>query len=175
MRTRCLDGSIRIATPELLFRLLLLPGLCCGTLSLAGPAFGLTVRLVRIAALDASEQNNAAGTYHGQAPAADAAKRVFTLNLDPDGSATLTTVYVAKGRATEHGHWKQNGEEVVFTFDPIGSNPPQGPITFRYHHRALRPTQWDRSEWGQRGPPVLTRSRAPDGPADDSRGTEKLP
>jgi NlpE N-terminal domain len=171
----CLGGFVRIKAPELLFHLLLFPGLSSGALVVAGPAFGLSLPVVRIPALVTSEQTNAAGAYHGQAPAADAAKRVFTLNLNPDGSATLTTVYVAKGRATERGHWKQNGDEVVFTFDPIGSNQPRSPITFRYHHRALRPTQWDRSEWGQRGPPVLARSRTPDGPAEDSRAPERLP
>ena len=36
------------------------------------------------------------GLYQGHAPAADAAKRVFTLNLAPDGGATLTTLYIGK-------------------------------------------------------------------------------
>ena len=64
------------------------------------------------------------GTYQGHAPAADAAKRVFTLNLAADGTASLTTLYIGKDDTTQHGRWTQSGSQVVMTFDAIGPNRP---------------------------------------------------
>lgn len=104
---------------------------------------------------DSSFESAVAGTYQGRAPAADAARRVFILRLAPDGTALLTTVYIGKHQATEHGSWSQTGKEVVLTFDPLGGNQPPRPITFHYHRQALHPIRWDLSEWGRAGPPVL--------------------
>jgi hypothetical protein len=154
-------GAKRV--PWVLCRLLLI-GLATGVATDSGKAFGMSDRAVRLAAWTAPEESAAAGTYRGHAPAADAAERVFTLTLDPDGSATLTTLFIGKGKATERGHWKQNGIEVVLTFDPLGSSQPPRPITFRFRHHALQPTHWDPSEWGRKGPPVLSRLRAPESP-----------
>jgi hypothetical protein len=105
----------------------------------------------------------AAGIYQGHAPAGDAAKRVFTLNLAPDGDAMLTTLFIGKDGATQRGHWTQNGREVVVTFDAMGPNKPPRPLTFRHHRHELSPIHWDSSEWGRAGPPVLYRSRAVQG------------
>ena len=171
----CASGFFRIASCGGPFRLVLLAGFCTNPVILRGSAREIGIRPLHLAVLAAPDQRSAAGTYHGHAPAADAAKRVFTLSLDPDGSATLTTVYIAKGRSTEHGRWQQNGEEVVLTFDPIGSHRAPEPITFRYHHHTLHPTQWDRSEWGQAGPPVLSRSRSAADLADRGCGAETCP
>jgi NlpE N-terminal domain len=98
------------------------------------------------------------GTYQGHAPAADAARRVFTLNLAPDGTAILTTLYIGKNDATQHGRWTQNGSQILLTFDPMGPNRPPHPITFRHRGHQLSPIHWDPSEWGRAGPPVLHRS-----------------
>jgi hypothetical protein len=98
------------------------------------------------------------GTYQGHAPAADAARRVFTLNLAPDGAAILTTLYIGKNDATQHGRWTQNGSQILLTFDPMGPNRPPHPITFRHRGHQLSPIHWDPSEWGTAGPPVLHRS-----------------
>jgi NlpE N-terminal domain len=100
-----------------------------------------------------------AGIYQGHAPAADAAKRVFTLNLAADGTASLTTLYIGKDDTTQHGRWTQSGSQVVMSFDAMGPNRPPHPITFRHHDHELRPIHWDPSEWGRAGPPVLHRSR----------------
>src|ERR1700733_1524926 len=62
------------------------------------------------------------GIYQGHAPAADAAKRVFTLTLASDGTATLTTLYIGKNSATQRGRWVQNERQIVFTFDAMGPN-----------------------------------------------------
>lgn len=99
------------------------------------------------------------GTYQGHAPAADAAKRVFTLKLAADGTAILTTLYIGKSAATQHGRWTQNGSQIFLTFDAMGPNRPPHPITFRHRGHELSPIHWDPSEWGRAGPPVLHRSR----------------
>jgi len=110
--------------------------------------------------LAAARGGSVPGAYQGHAPAADAAHRVFTLNLVSDGSATLTTVFLGKGKASERGRWVQSGRQIVLTFDAMGSNRPPRAITFRYRGHKLRPISWDPSEWGSAGPPVLYRSHA---------------
>jgi NlpE N-terminal domain len=99
------------------------------------------------------------GTYQGHAPAADAARRVFTLNLASDGTAILDTLYIGKDSVTQHGRWMQSGSQIVLTFDAMGQNRPPLPITFRHRGHELSPVRWDPSEWGRAGPPVLHRSR----------------
>ena len=120
----------------------------------------LAVCLWTPAALGWSQTQDAAGTYQGHAPAADAARRVFTLSLAADGTAVLDTLYIGKDDVTEHGRWTRTGRQIVLTFDAMGANPPPEPITFRYRHRQLNPVTWDSNEWGRRGPPVLYRSKA---------------
>ncbi len=104
-----------------------------------------------------------AGIYEGRAQAPDAAQRVFTLNLDGDGSATFTTLFLGKDKASERAHWTQSGTQIVLTFEPMGANRPPRPITFRHRGHKLSPISWDPSEWGKAGPPVLYRAHAPAG------------
>jgi hypothetical protein len=99
------------------------------------------------------------GTYQGHAPAADAARRVFTLNLASDGTAIFDTLYIGQDSVTQHGRWMQNGSQIVLTFDPMGPHQPPRPITFRHRDHELSPIRWDPSEWGRAGPPVLHRAR----------------
>jgi NlpE N-terminal domain len=106
------------------------------------------------------QEADPSGTYQGNAPATDASRRVFTLNLASDGTAILTTLYIGKNDATEHGRWTQNGSQIVLTFDPIGPNRPPRPITFRHRDHELSPIHWDPSEWGRTGPPTLHRARS---------------
>ncbi len=106
------------------------------------------------------QKSDPAGTYQGHAPAADAAKRVFTLSLAADGTAILDTLYIGKDSVTQRGRWTRAGRQIVLSFDPIGANRPPQPITFRYRHRQLNPVTWDSNEWGRNGPPVLYRSKA---------------
>jgi hypothetical protein len=105
------------------------------------------------------QEADLAGTYQGHAPAADAAKRVFTLNLASDGTAVFDTLYVGKDSVTQHGRWMQSGSQIVLTFDPMGPHLPPHPITFRHRDHELSPIRWDPSEWGRGGPPVLHRAR----------------
>jgi hypothetical protein len=103
------------------------------------------------------------GTYQGHAPAADAARRVFTLSLSADGTAIFTTQYIGKSDVIEHGRWSRSGSQIVLTLDAMGPNRPPRPITFRHRDHQLSPVHWDPSEWGRAGPPVLHRSRAVQG------------
>jgi hypothetical protein len=105
------------------------------------------------------QEADLAGTYQGHAPAADAAKRVFTLNLAADGTAVFDTLYIGKDSVTQHGRWMQSGSQIVLTFDPMGPHQPPRPITFRHRDHELSPIRWDPSEWGRGGPPVLHRAR----------------
>ncbi len=113
-----------------------------------------------VSMLATQAETDLSGTYQGRAPAADEARRVFTLSLAEDGTAILTTLYIGKNDATQHGRWTHSGSQIVLTFDPMGPNQPPGPITFRHHDDELHPIRWDPSEWGRHGPPVLHRSRS---------------
>lgn len=109
---------------------------------------------------------NLSGTYRGRVSAVDDAKRVFLLNLAPNGTAVLRTIYAGNNDATEKGHWSQDGTKLIVTFDPIGPHAAPRPITFRYRDRSLRPVDWDSSEWGRTGPPILYRESHPPAPVD---------
>ena len=111
------------------------PGIC----RLIAAVCTLLIALLSASLLASGSQADLPGTYEGQAPPADAARRVFTLNLAADGTAMLTTVYIGKNNATERGRWARDGSKVVLTFDPMGSNGPPRPITFRYHGQRTQP------------------------------------
>jgi hypothetical protein len=122
--------------------------LCCLIAPAAGVAFAT------------NGGNDLPGIYQGHAPAADAARREFTLSLKADGTAVLTTLFIGKGKVSERGRWSLTGRQITLAFDPIGPNGPPRPITFRYRSRKLSPVTWDTGEWGSHGPPVLYRSSA---------------
>ena len=108
-------------------------------------------------------ETDLSGVYQGHAPASDAARRVYTLNLASDGTAVFTTQYIGKNNATMHGRWTQSGRQIVLTFDSMGPNGPPGPITFRHRGQELSPVHWDPNEWGRTGPPILRRARVAQG------------
>ena len=108
-------------------------------------------------------ETDLSGVYQGHAPASDAARRVYTLNLAADGTAMLTTQYIGKDSVTMHGRWTQSGRQIVLTFDSIGPNGPPRPITFRHRGHELSPVHWDPNEWGSAGPPILRRAHVAQG------------
>jgi hypothetical protein len=108
-------------------------------------------------------ETDLSGIYQGHAPASDAARRVYTLNLASDGTAMLTTQYIGKESVTMHGRWTQGGRQIVLTFDSMGPNGPPRPITFRHRNHELSPVHWDPNEWGRAGPPILRRARVAQG------------
>jgi hypothetical protein len=108
-------------------------------------------------------ETDLSGIYQGHAPASDAARRVYTLNLASDGTAMLTTQYIGKDNVTMHGRWSQSGRQIVLTFDSMGPNGPPRPITFRHRDHELSPVHWDPNEWGRAGPPILHRAHVAQG------------
>src|ERR1700692_3544572 len=84
-------------------------------------------------------ETDPSGVYQGHAPASDAARRVFTLNLASDGTAMFTTQYIGEDNVTMHGRWSQSGRQIVLTFDSMGPNGPPRPITFRHPDPAPSP------------------------------------
>jgi NlpE N-terminal domain len=140
---------VRPLIPRLIFRFWLalcwiLPALCA-SLSARG------------------HETDLSGIYQGRAPASDASKRVYTLNLASDGTAILTTQYIGKENVTMHGRWTQSGRQIVLTFDSMGPNGPPRPITFRHRDHELSPVHWDPNEWGRAGPPILRRAHVAQG------------
>ena len=113
--------------------------------------------------LASGHETDLSGVYQGHAPASDAARRVYTLNLAADGTAVLTTQYIGKDSVTMHGRWTQSGRQIVLTFDSMGPNGPPRPITFRHRGHELSPVHWDPNEWGRAGPPVLRRAHVAQG------------
>ena len=113
--------------------------------------------------LASGHETDLSGVYQGHAPASDAARRVYTLNLAADGAAMLTTQYIGKDSVTMHGRWTQSGRQIVLTFDSMGPNGPPRPITFRHRGHELSPVHWDPNEWGRAGPPILHRAHAMQG------------
>jgi NlpE N-terminal domain len=150
--------AVKDGRPRFLFRLLpafwLLSAFCAGAQPSPPSSTG-----IHITGLARRQQADILGIYQGHAPATDIEKRVFTLDLAADGTAVLTTLYIGKGDAAEHGRWTQTGSQIVLTFDPIGPNRPPGPISFRHRDHELSPIHWDLSEWGRGGPPILHRLR----------------
>jgi hypothetical protein len=113
--------------------------------------------------LAGGHETDLSGIYQGHAPASDAARRVFTLNLASDGTAMFITQYIGQNNATMHGRWTQSGRQIVLTFDSMGPNGPPRPITFRHRNHELSPVHWDPNEWGRAGPPVLHRAHVAQG------------
>jgi NlpE N-terminal domain len=108
-------------------------------------------------------ETDPSGVYQGHAPASDAARRVYTLNLASDGTAMLNTQYIGKNNVTMHGRWTQSGRQITLTFDSMGPNGAPRPITFRHRDHELSPVHWDPNEWGRAGPPILHRAHVAQG------------
>lgn len=137
-----------------------LPALCCLAAAACVGAQERDAAALQPASFFWRQEADISGTYQGHAPANDAARRVFTLNLAADGTATLNTLYIGKDDARQYGRWTRNGSQIVLTFNAVGSNRPPGAITFRHRDHELSPIRWDSSEWGRSGPPVFHRARS---------------
>src|SRR5258708_12130227 len=75
--------------------------------------------------LASGHETDLSGVYQGHAPASDAARRVYTLNLAADGTAMLTTQYIAKDSVTMHAPWTQLGRPNGLPFNsPAPTRPP---------------------------------------------------
>lgn len=106
-----------------------------------------------VAPTPSASNANYAGTYNGVLPAADAIGRVVTLVLDPNGSATLTTVFIGKDQPiVETGTWSAEGKIIRGNFTQSNGAPAASSITWEVHDLQLIATEFDQSEYGQSGP-----------------------
>jgi hypothetical protein len=64
---------------------------------------------LRLAMVPVSFQQEPAGTYLGHARPDDPGKRLFTLTLGANGTATWSTLYLGKGRTIQSAHWQLTG------------------------------------------------------------------
>jgi hypothetical protein len=92
---------------------------------------------------------SAAGMYEVVLPAADASMRRINLNLRPDGSATLVSIYADKGDPiVRRGKWEQQGKEVRLELDS-----PKETLVWALTGEGLAPKVWDSKRWGSTGLP----------------------
>ena len=91
------------------------------------------------------------GTYQTEMPAADASKRVVTLILAPDESATLSQDYVGKSVVTQTGTWKNQGKDALVTLTQQNGKPLNESMTFAWQGDKLAATQYDQRLWGSQG------------------------
>ena len=109
------------------------------------------VALLCVAAA-ACSTTQAPGTYAAVLPAADAGERHVRVTLNPDGSGALSsTLSERPSPRLAEGTWKRDGNRV--TLD-LGQ---RGPIVFQLAGDQLVPREWDRAEWGEKGPGALFR------------------
>ena len=95
---------------------------------------------------------SAPGTYEVILPAADAGERYVRVVLKPKGEAALSTTLSERAtRFHATGNWKQDGSRITLDLD--GRKPMQ----FQLAGNQLVTKDWDRVEWGEKGPGVLFR------------------
>jgi len=95
-----------------------------------------------------------AGIYEGAVPAASGGgERHVRVTLDPDGAATMTTAFSGRpSRSLVKGTWVRDGDRVAVNLDNGRTQ-----LVFDYSGDRLVARDWDRSQWGDQGPGVLTR------------------
>jgi hypothetical protein len=98
------------------------------------------------------------GRWMGELPAADAAKRIFTLLLDEDYSAILFTDFAGKGVITEKGTWSADGTAITVLLLDHDGKPINTFLAYDLNGRTLVPAAgWDSTLWGTNGPPALQK------------------
>jgi hypothetical protein len=100
-----------------------------------------------------------AGVYHARLPAPDASARIITLWLEGDGTATLETVYVGKGKTpVERGRWSLRGDDVIVDLlyaDEEGARNET--LVFTRQDDRLVPKAWNHQRYGDMSLPLTRR------------------
>lgn len=105
-----------------------------------------------LVATAACATTSAPGTYEAILPAADAGERYVRVVLKPKGAAALSTTFSAKAnRFLAEGNWKQDGSRITLDLDG------RKPMVFQLAGNQLVAKDWDRVEWGEKGPGALFR------------------
>lgn len=96
------------------------------------------------------------GKYQGNLPAADAAGRVISLSLNPDGTAQFTTQFIGKGEPViEQGRWYNKGNELTVELFKSDGRPSQFPLVWTLSGKSLIPKSWDHELYGSIGLPLI--------------------
>jgi hypothetical protein len=112
----------------------------------AAPAIAPALLLLACATTDAP------GTYAAVLPAGSDGERHVRVTLNADGSGALSsTLSERPSQLLAEGTWKRDGTRVTLDL------APRGPIVFRLAGDQLVPKEWDRAEWGEKGPGALFR------------------
>ena len=99
----------------------------------------------------ACSTTQAPGTYEAVLPAADAGERHVRVTLKPDGSGALSsTVSEQPSRLLAEGTWLRDGNRITLTLK-------QKQLVFLLAGDQLIAKEWDRAEWGDKGPGALFR------------------
>jgi len=95
----------------------------------------------------------APGTYEAVLPAASGAgNRHVRVTLRPNGEAALSSAFTDRpSRYLAEGTWKRDDGRITLDLGP------QKPLVFRLAGDQLVPKEWDRAEWGEKGPGALFR------------------
>ena len=97
------------------------------------------------------------GTYKAETQSIH--DRTMMLSLGDDGTATLTQSPDAVNEITSFGRWVRQGDMIMLTLDPVGSQAAPPPMTFRLDHKTLTPVQWNHSLWHTAPPPAMKRMK----------------
>lgn len=104
------------------------------------------------------------GRYMAELPAASSPGRLIALNLDQDGSATLSTNYLnSEAPIVEIGAWQRNDAgTVAVTLTGRSDRTYDEPVSILFELRGenLNAVEYDQSRYGSEGLP-LTRSEEP--------------
>lgn len=99
----------------------------------------------------ACSTTQAPGTYAAVLPAADAGERHLRVTLKPDGSAALSSSLSERpNRLLAEGTWLRDGNRITLTLN-------QKQLVFQLAGDQLIAKEWDRAEWGEKGPGALSR------------------
>ena len=126
----------------------LLVSACGGT----DPAKNTTTTVTNVGAQD--------GIYTGamQATFGGGDERQARLTLKSSGDASLQgTFYEPPSRYFAEGRWNADGDRIAIEF----AGAPAQRVVFERSGPQLTPREWDRSVWGEKGPPVLYRLMRP--------------
>src|SRR5262245_31369721 len=95
------------------------------------------------------------GTYNAILPAADSPGRVVTLQLLPNGDATLTTrVIGAADSLIEIGKWMPDGNSATVQFTEADGKKESKQITWTLDGNNLKSTKYDTGQYGSAGLPL---------------------
>ncbi|HEX6157414.1 MAG TPA: copper resistance protein NlpE N-terminal domain-containing protein [Burkholderiales bacterium] len=99
----------------------------------------------------ACSTTQAPGTYAAVLPAADAGERHVRVTLKPDGSGALSSSLSERpNRLLAEGTWLRDGNRITLTLN-------QKQLVFQLAGDQLIAREWDRAEWGEKGPGALFR------------------